>query len=123
KKPEVCITWWEKVLEVVPRHEEAVTELYKLYERAKDWAKLAEVSEILADSASDPKTQVDSLQKLGLLYTEKVDEPRKAIDAWRRLLDIEPEHRRAQDAIKKLHSALGQWDELEEFYRQRGKLD
>ena len=123
KKPDVCIVWWERVLADDPAHEEAIPELYKLYERAKNFEKLAEICAKQANIAPDQKTQVDALQKLGLLYTDKLDNPERAVLAWRQLLDIDPNHRRATDALKKLYIAQKNWDELEEFYRDRGKLD
>ncbi len=123
KKPEVCIVWWERVLALDPAQEEAISELYKLYERSKEWEKLAEICSKLANIASDEKTQVDALQKLGLLYTDKVEDTGKAIDAWRRLLEIDPNHRRGQDSLKKLYIAAERWDDLEAFYRGQDKLD
>ena len=38
---------------------------------------------------SDDKLRADALQSLGLLYTEKVENSAKAIDAWQRLLELE----------------------------------
>src|SRR5204863_8609459 len=111
------------VLEVEPTHDEALTELSKLYERNKEWDKLAEVCRRQADAAPDDKTRADALQRLGLLYTEKVENSAKAIDAWQRLLRIDDNNRRAQDALKKLYVTEARWADLEEFYRSRGKLD
>ena len=65
----------------------------------------------------------DALQRLGLLYTEKVENSAKAIDAWQKLLAIDENNRRAQDALKKLYVTENRWDDLEEFYRSRGKID
>jgi tetratricopeptide (TPR) repeat protein len=84
KKPDICTYWWEKVVQYEPTHEEALTELYKLYERNKDWEKLAEICQRQADAASDAKVRADALQRLGLLYTEKVENTAKAIEAWPR---------------------------------------
>ena len=123
KKPDICVHWWAKVLQTDPQNDEAMTELEKLYERGKDWAKLAEICASKAQSTSDPKKQSEALQKLGLLYTDKIDDRTKAIDAWQRLLRIEPENRRAQDSLKKLYIADRAWDSLETFYRNQGKLD
>ncbi len=123
KKPEVCVYWWERVLNEDGGNEQAITELEKLYERNKDWAKLADMCSRRADIAPDSKKRVEALQKLGLLYTEKVQDNDRAIDAWQRLLAIEPDHRRAQDAIKKLFVTKGAWDELEEFYRGADKVE
>jgi len=123
KKPEICTFWWEKVLEYEPTYEEALSELYKLYERNKEWDKLADICSRQADAASDDKLRADALQRLGLLYTEKVENSAKAIEAWQRLLRIDENNRRAQDALKKLYVTEARWDDLEEFYRSRGKLD
>jgi tetratricopeptide (TPR) repeat protein len=123
KKPEICMYWWEKVVEVEPTHDEALTELAKLYERNKDWAKLAEVCSRQADNAADDKVRADALQRLGLLYTEKLEDTSAAITAWQRLLAVDDQNRRAQDALKKLFVQDARWDDLEEFYRTRGKLD
>ncbi|HEX2688314.1 MAG TPA: tetratricopeptide repeat protein, partial [Kofleriaceae bacterium] len=123
KKPEICTYWWEKVIEVEPTHEEALSELYKLYERNKEWDKLADICSRQADVASDDKLRADALQRLGLLYTEKVENSAKAIEAWQRLLALDENNRRAQDALKKLYVTEARWDNLEEFYRSRGKLD
>jgi tetratricopeptide (TPR) repeat protein len=123
KKPDICTYWWEKVVQYEPTHDEALTELYKLYERNKEWDKLADICSRQADAASDAKVRADALQRLGLLYTEKVENSAKAIDAWRRLLEIDENNRRAQDALKKLYVTEGRWEDLEEFYTSRGKVD
>ncbi len=123
KKPEICTYWWEKVIDVEPGHEEALSELSKLYERNKEWSKLAEVAARQADIASDDKVRADALQRLGLLYTEKLEDTGKAIDAWQRLLAVDEQNRRAQDALKKLYVQDARWDDLEAFYATRGKLE
>src|SRR5690606_34461601 len=123
KKPDICIHWWSKVLASDPGNEEAIGELEKLYERAKEWEKLAEICATKANIAGDTKRQTDALQKLGLLYTDKLDDRDKAIDAWRRLLALDPANRRAQDSLKKLYIASRAWDDLEAFYRSQGKVD
>jgi golgin subfamily B member 1 len=123
KKPDICTFWWEMVVQYDPGHEEALSELSKLYDRNKEWDKLADICSKQADIAPDDKTRIEALQRLGLLYTEKVENSGKAIEAWRRLLLIDENNRRAQDALKKLFVTEGRWDDLEEFYRTRGKLD
>ena len=51
----------------------------------------------------DRVKKVAALQKLGLLFTDKVERAAQATAAWRALLDVEPENKRAQDALKKLY--------------------
>ena len=121
KKPEVCTVWWEKVLEEDQEHQEALSELEKLYERSQNWTGLADVCSRSVQNGTE-KQQISSLQKLGRLYTERLAEPKKAIEAWRQLLELKPDDRRAQDAIKKLYVAEKSWHELEAYYRSTGKL-
>ena len=121
KKPEVCTVWWEKVLEEEPEHTQALAELEKLYERSQNWAGLADICS-RSVRYSGEKQQIASLQKLGRLYTERLAEPAKAIEAWRQLLDLKPDDRRAQDALKKLYVEEKAWDDLESYYRSIDKI-
>ncbi len=123
KKPAVSIELWERVLEASPEHAEALAELEKLYEREKIWDKLADVSEKQAHLFTDATKKVAMLQKLGVLFTDRVKDPVRATRAWRQLLEIEPENRRAQDAIKKLFIEQKSWDDLEQFYAKQNKYD
>ena len=94
KKPSVSIELWQKVLDGNPTHLEALGELEKLYEREKVWDKLADVMETQARLIDDRVKKVAALQKLGILFTDKVNEPARATAAWRALLDVEPENKR-----------------------------
>jgi len=123
KKPAVSIELWERVLEANPDHAEALGELEKLYEREKMWDKLADVSERQVALFTDNAKKVAALQKLGVLFTDRVKDAARATNAWRDLLAIEPENRRAQDAIKKLYVEQKRWEDLEEFYARQNKYD
>src|SRR6185312_13694000 len=61
--------------------------------------------------------------KLGVLYTEKVQNVGQATTAWNALLQQEPENRRAQDALKKLYLQQKDWNALEAFYASQNKWD
>ncbi|MGZ3440256.1 MAG: hypothetical protein ACXVDD_12105, partial [Polyangia bacterium] len=123
KKPSVSIELWQKVLDANPTHLEALSELEKLYEREKVWDKLADVMETQARLIDDRVKKVAALQKLGILFTDKVNEPARATAAWRALLDVEPENKRGQDALKKLYLQQKNFDELEKFYAAQNKYD
>ena len=97
KKPAVSIELWQKVLEANPEHPEALGELEKLYEREKMWDKLADVCETQAAPVHRSRSKkVAMLQKLGILFTDRVKRRRRARPtAWRELLAVEPENKRA----------------------------
>jgi hypothetical protein len=63
------------------------------------------------------------LTKLGTIYGERLNNDEGAVGAWRILLTLDPNDRRAQDALKKKYLGLGRWDDLEVFYAETGKWD
>ena len=117
RKPEICIGLWEKVRAVEPTHPEALDALSQLYERARNWEPLAEVLEILTDADPDPK----QLQKLGMIYADKIGDDAGAVRAFKKLLEVSPGDRRAQEQLKRRYVSLKAWDELEEFYAESEK--
>jgi tetratricopeptide (TPR) repeat protein len=120
KKSALSIECWEQVLALDADEPEALAALEKLYERERRWPELAVVCARQAESTHEPGKQAAAWQKLGQLYTERVEEqPEKAIDAWRRVLQIQPDSARAQDALKKLFVARRAWNELEALFGQR----
>ena len=124
KKPDICTYWWEKVVQYEPTHEEALAELYKLYERNKEWDKLADICQRQADAALRRRRCAPMRCSASASST-----PRRSRTARRRsrpgrsLLAIDENNRRAQDALKKLYVTESRWSDLEEFYRSRGKID
>jgi tetratricopeptide (TPR) repeat protein len=124
KKPSLSIELWKQLLVDDPENIEAMTELEKLFEREKAWTELGDILERqVAAAGGDVGKQSPLLVKLGVLYSEKVTAPEKAVAAWRALLLGEPENRRAQDSLKKLYLQQRDWDSLEQFYAAQGKWD
>jgi tetratricopeptide (TPR) repeat protein len=123
KKPEVCIDLWQEVLNNEEVNAEALAALSGLYERAKDFERLATVLERQADITTDSQAKIQVLTKLGTIYGERLNNDDGAINAWRALLALDPADRRAQDALKKKYLTLGRWDDLEVFYADTGKWD
>ncbi|HSN99926.1 MAG TPA: tetratricopeptide repeat protein, partial [Candidatus Nanopelagicales bacterium] len=123
KKPEVCIELWDKVIENEPENAEALGALSALHERAKDWEALARVLQTQVEITFDSKAKETLLGKLGALYGERLNNDEAAVEAWRQLLTLNPNERKAQEALKKLYLKLGRWDDLEVFYAESGKWD
>jgi tetratricopeptide (TPR) repeat protein len=123
RKPAICIDLWQDVLKVDEGNAEAITALANLYERAREWAPLAAVLEKKLAFTSAQAELVPLLQKLGTIYADQLNDDAGAIEAFRRLLQLEPEDRRAQEQLKKRYVAAHAWDDLEAFYAQTGKYD
>ena len=123
KKPEVCIELWHEVLNSDPANGEALGALGGLYERSKDFDKLVEVLEKQAEVTYDNGQKIQILTKLGTIYGDRLNNDEGAVTAWRSLLTIDPNDRKAQEALKKKYLTLGRWDDLEVFYAESGKWD
>ena len=123
RKPDVCIELWQKVLEGDPENPTALDHLAQLYERARDWERLADVLETLVAGDSDVESLKQQLQKLGMVYADKIGNDEGAIGAFKKLLELDPSDRRAQERLKRRYVSLGAWDELEAFYAANEKWD
>ncbi|MDX2023641.1 MAG: tetratricopeptide repeat protein [Deltaproteobacteria bacterium] len=123
KRAPVSIDLWERVLAESPASAEALTELEKLYEREKNYDRLAAVLEQRVAVGAIDADPVVVLVKLATLYNDRLENNSKAIETWQKLLTIDPENRRAQDAVKKLYVTLKDWDALEKFYAGQNRWD
>ena len=123
KKPDVCIELWAVVLDHEPNDIDALQALSQLYERGRDYARLADVLERLIDFTYDEREKVQLLTKLGQVTGDRLKDESRAADAYRMLLTLQPDDRRAQEQLKKRYIALGRWDDLEVFYADSGKWD
>ena len=123
KRPEVCTEMWEEVLARDPGHPEALTQLAGFYEKSKDYAKLAEVLRSQAAMTADVPQRIQLLVKLGLIAGDRLNDDVIAVEAWRGVMALDPNDRRAQEALKKRYLAMHAWDELETFYAESGKWD
>ncbi len=122
KKPAICITLWEEVIHNDAGDTDALTELSKLYERDRNYAKLADVLQRLSDDAQGAE-RIALLTKLGQVVGDRLKDEDRAIDVYRALVVLEPDNRRAQEQLKKRYVALGRWDDLDEFYAASGRWD
>jgi tetratricopeptide (TPR) repeat protein len=123
RKPDVCIELWQKVLKGDPENPNALDNLAQLYERAREWEPLAEVLETLVAGDTDVSSMKQQLQKLGMIYADKIGNDEGAIGAFKKLLELDPSDRRAQEQLKRRYVSLGAWDELETFYAANEKWD
>ncbi len=123
KKPDVCIELWNEVIASDDGNPEALSALSVLYERSKEFDKLATVLEKQAEITYDAAQKIQILNKLGTIYGDRLNNDEGAVGAWRTLLTLDPNDRKAQEALKKKYLALGRWDDLEVFYAETGKWD
>ena len=119
RQPSITALIWSEVLERSPKDEAALSALEGLYEREKDWPKLADICERKATLEEDPAEQLKLWTKLGGLYGSSIRDSEGAIRAWRAVLMLEPGHTKASDSLRKLLIDTKKWDDLETFYAEQ----
>jgi tetratricopeptide (TPR) repeat protein len=123
KKPALCIDLWAVVLDADPNDLDALRALGQLYERDREYEKLADILERLAQFTPDQDEQKKTLVKLGQVTGDRLKDDARAAEAYRQLCILEPDDKRHQEQLKKRYIALGRWDELEMFYAQSDRWD
>ncbi|HVU04695.1 MAG TPA: tetratricopeptide repeat protein [Polyangiaceae bacterium] len=123
RKPEICIDLWAVVVDNDPEDLDALNALSQLYERAREYEKLADVLWKLSEATADTAKKIELLNKLGQIAGDRLKDEERAVEAYRMLLTLQPDDRRAQEQLKKRYVTLGRWDDLEVFYAESGKWD
>ncbi len=100
-----CRMW----LEADPRSTEARDRLERLAEERGNWKELAELIERRAlERAPDATAQ---WRRLAILCQERLSDPQRAYEAWRRVLAVEPDALDALRAVGEAAPSLGRWRE------------
>ena len=122
RKPAAAIELWEDVLTIHEDLPEGLEHLEGLYEREKDYGQLVNILERRLNLVTEPDEIVPMLDKLGLVLTARLKDEDKAAAVWRRLLEVQPEHRKAQNELRKRALASQDWETLEWLYRSYGTI-
>ena len=123
KKPEVCIELWQVVLENDPEDPGALAALVGLHERGRNYEALCEVLEKVVQVTYDDAKRIEYLTKLGQIAGDRLKDDVRAAEAYRQLLVLQPDDKRAQEQLKKRYVTLGRWDDLEVFYAESNNWD
>lgn len=123
KKPEICVGLWDVVLREDPQDAAALSALVQLHERGRNYEELCDVLEKVVEVTYDESERIGYLTKLGQIAGDRLKDDARAAEAYRQLLTMQPDDRRAQEQLKKRYVALGRWDELEMFFAESENWD
>ena len=113
-----AIALYKKVLAIDSNAAGAMDALEKQAERDKDYETVAEVLERRVEMAEDENARISVLQKLGAVYADRLEDPRRAAGAWKRVLEIRPDHSRAMRVLRDSYLAAEDFDAITELYGQ-----
>ncbi|HVH42544.1 MAG TPA: tetratricopeptide repeat protein, partial [Labilithrix sp.] len=107
---------YKLILAEDPDDAAALDALEKQAERDKDFATVAEVLERRVSIAEDAPARLAILQKLGSVYSDRLQDHAGALRVWRRVLDLSPGHAKALRILRESHLAMGDYEGLAELY-------
>jgi tetratricopeptide (TPR) repeat protein len=109
----------KEVLDLDAQADGVLDQLERQAERQKDYETVAHVLERRVGESDDDKTKLTILQKLGVLCADKLDDTEGANQAWRRVLEISPGHKRALRVLRQSYVDSADWEGLEDLYRSQ----
>lgn len=114
---------YKAILAEDPDDAAALDALEKQAERDKDFATVAEVLERRVELAVDPQARLGILQKLGSVYSDRLQDHAGALRVWRRVLELSPGHAKALRILRESFLAIADYDGLTELYASTNDWD
>jgi tetratricopeptide (TPR) repeat protein len=100
----------ERLLEIDPAHERALTALVRHYRAQDRWEDVAAVLDRHQKSVSENARRIPLLVQLAKVLSDQIGSPQRAISAYEAIIRIEPEHAAALEALAKLRESAGDAD-------------
>ena len=128
--PKWALKSFERVLQIEPDDDSALEHLSRLAIETQDWRLALGATERLISIDTEPASKIEHLHRVARIQQEGFREPKRAEDALKRALDVDPADPRTLDAItafygaqKDLTSLRVQMDRVAGSMRTRLKRD
>jgi tetratricopeptide (TPR) repeat protein len=105
-----------------PTNQEVISHLDHLADAAVKWPELAAVYEAELENIHDSPLQVETLLRVARIYEEEMRDQPRAIAAYRRVTEIEPDRAEGLLALDRLYTQAERWPELAEVLRGQVRL-
>ena len=122
RHPRIAMSLWEEIRSADPDNLDALTQLAGLYERDKAYDKLVDVLDATVEHTADPGEKTVLLEKLGLIWGTRLKDDERTSQVWRRVLELNPGHRKAFTEMRKRSLSAQDWEGLEWLYRNHGEV-
>lgn len=117
-----AVRFFEKLHAVDPTDSEALDSLEVHYDRIRDYEKLIGLLSTRVALSLDEQQIIALNMRIGLLCEEGLRDHDRAITAYRHVVEQQPTHREALDAMARLFEANERWAELIDVTRKQIRL-
>ncbi|CAN0438163.1 unnamed protein product, partial [Laminaria digitata] len=97
----------------------ALESLERIYEAYGRWEDLIDILRQKVSSTYDPELIVEIRHRIAIVYEEQLNDPSRAIGAYADLLANEAGHLPSLEALERLYSNNGQWDDVLEVLNRQ----
>ncbi|MCU0661270.1 MAG: tetratricopeptide repeat protein, partial [Myxococcota bacterium] len=112
EQPQMAIEVYKKVLALDEDDLEAIGHLEVLYLTLERWVDLQSVYNRKVDLLETPEEKRDVLYVLGAMYERELEDTKKAIETYQRIIEFDPEDLQAIQRLDILYSQSGEWHDL-----------
>jgi len=105
-----------------PTDRSSYDEMHRLAWSVENWEELAEAIAPTLEDVYDTEFKKELLGVLGHLYDQKLDLPRKAIEAFVRVLEIDDSDADALNALEGLYNLVGDWNGLVDILARKADI-
>lgn len=113
---------YERLHTYDPTDAEALDALEKHYDKNRDWQKLVDVLRTKLAFTIEPTDTLPILARLARVYEEGQRDATRAIESYVKILEVDPVHREALEALSRLYESTERWAELIEVTRRLIRL-
>jgi tetratricopeptide (TPR) repeat protein len=101
---------YANVLAYEPDNGRALAALQRLFTAEGRYDELAGVLEQLAPNTPTPKARAERYVELGEIYATQLNDPQRAIDAWLKAAEAQPDHKPALAKLLGIYQETGHWE-------------
>lgn len=116
--PAQAVTAYRRILELAPKHLEALHALQRAAERASAWKELIAALETEASLHAAPAAKLPLYHRAGEICEQHLDDVDAALAFYRRAIELEPGYAPALGSMGRLFYRQGRWDDLLDVYRR-----
>ncbi|HTQ03682.1 MAG TPA: hypothetical protein VMI54_07485, partial [Polyangiaceae bacterium] len=104
--PQGAATDLRRLHDLSPSDADVVEQLLRLYTELADWRGMVQLYEDQILRGKDPAVRAELARKVARLWEEKLDDPREAADAWRRVLRMKQGDPEATEGLERAKSGM-----------------
>lgn len=119
RRPDDAEKMWRRLRAIDPRNRYALLFYEEYHEARQDWSKLYTTLQFAVSVTDDVQEKLRLTRKMARVAEDKLNNLERAIEAYRRILSIDPEDTESEQALISLYEKTRKWHALVEFYNER----